>query len=197
VQTRWREPHLLFFHRENGADGTAVLLRIRSDGVYFATNRHVIEPPTESDSYSCAIAIDGSRYQVEEIACRTDGLDLALLRFASRQAEGEFEMPIQPLSRIHVGQACIAIGNALGAGRSVTSGVVSRIDVIGNKPTIRTSAAISPGNSGGGLFSLNGGYLIGITSATVTAESAQNVNLAIPADALLDDKWQTFQKVSR
>ena len=91
-------------------------------------------------------------------------------------------MPVAPLKSIVPGQQCIALGNALGAGQSTTSGIVSRIDEVGGRKMIRTSAPISPGNSGGGLFALEDGRLIGITTSSLVGSDNQNVNLAIPTD---------------
>ena len=85
---------------------------------------------------------------------------------------------------MRVGQAVIAIGNALGYGQSVTVGVVSalerEISIEGNNMVLmQTDAAINFGNSGGGLFNTNG-ELIGINVAKTTADSAEGMGYAIP-----------------
>ena len=68
---------------------------------------------------------------------------------------------------LKVGEQVVAIGNALGYGQSVTTGIVSakdRTNSTNTTPLIQTDAAINPGNSGGGLFDANGN-LIGIVNA--------------------------------
>jgi serine protease Do len=83
------------------------------------------------------------------------------------------------------GDAVLAIGNPLGYGLSVTTGVVSRPSetvTIGNATMtlLRTDAAVNSGNSGGGLFNLNG-ELIGIVNAKIAANTVDNVGYAIPS----------------
>ena len=83
------------------------------------------------------------------------------------------------------GDAVLAIGNPLGYGLSVTTGVISRPSesvTIGNATMtlLRTDAAVNSGNSGGGLFNLNG-ELIGIVNAKIAANTVDNVGYAIPS----------------
>ena len=89
-----------------------------------------------------------------------------------------------------VGQAVIAIGNALGIGQSVTVGVISAVNrelsVEGNDMVfMQTDAAINFGNSGGGLFNTNG-ELIGINVAKTTYDSAEGMGYAIPISSARD-----------
>jgi S1-C subfamily serine protease len=198
VQTHWRESYLFLFSQEKGMAGSAVLIRADSAGYFFVTNRHVVDRPADSSQYSCALNVGGNVVAVEVSAFARNGLDLALLHVPADGEVENFAMPTLPLNQVAIGQQCVAIGNALGAGASITTGVVSRIDDFGSHRRIRTSAPISPGNSGGGLFSLDGGYLIGITTAEVTAEGAQNINLAIPTDYFTgDDAWDFLDKLTQ
>jgi S1-C subfamily serine protease len=92
-----------------------------------------------------------------------------------------------------VGQWAIAIGSPLDYSNSVTVGIVSGLnrDLESGDPTspqltglLQTDAAISPGNSGGGLFNA-AGQLIGMPEAYISAASgAENLGFAIPADKI-------------
>ncbi len=88
---------------------------------------------------------------------------------------------------LQVGETVIAIGNALGYGQSVTTGVVSAvnrtIDGI-ESALIQTDAAINPGNSGGALLNANG-EVIGINTAKVDLDAVEGMGYAIPiSDAM-------------
>lgn len=97
---------------------------------------------------------------------------------------GELKAPplsIRALAEVSQGEAVYAVGNPLALGLAVSAGVVSAIDLRGAEPRIITSAAVSPGSSGGGLFD-GAGRLLGITSSVL--EPGQNVSVAIPAEAI-------------
>ena len=84
----------------------------------------------------------------------------------------------------------VAIGNALGYGQSVTTGIISALDRTistdtGNSTYIQTDAAINPGNSGGALFNMNG-ELIGINTAKVSSTGVEGMGYAIPITQVLD-----------
>ena len=85
---------------------------------------------------------------------------------------------------LKVGEPAIAIGNALGYGQSVTSGIVSAKDrdikMEGFDSTlIQTNAAINPGNSGGPLLNANG-EVIGINTVKLNQEAVEGMGYAIP-----------------
>lgn len=83
---------------------------------------------------------------------------------------------------LNVGEPAIAIGNALGYGQSVTSGIISAtnrtLDGFDGE-YIQTDAAINPGNSGGALLNING-EVIGINSAKINDSSVEGMGFAIP-----------------
>ena len=87
-------------------------------------------------------------------------------------------------NEVQVGEPAIAIGNALGYGQSVTTGIISatnrQIDMDGfNSELIQTDAAINPGNSGGALLNANGA-VIGINTAKINSTVAEGMGYAIP-----------------
>ena len=84
--------------------------------------------------------------------------------------------------QLQVGEPTIAIGNALGYGQSVTSGIVSALNrnlEEGGVTYIQTDAAINPGNSGGALLNAKG-EVIGINTAKVSDETVEGMGYAIP-----------------
>lgn len=85
-------------------------------------------------------------------------------------------------NEIQVGEPAIAIGNALGYGQSVTTGIISAKDRTMDGydgSLLQTDAAINPGNSGGALLNANG-EVIGINTAKVSADSVEGMGYAIP-----------------
>ena len=199
VRVTWKETWGWVFTSDKCTAGSAVCFRYSPGALYFITNRHVVNAPPRAEQYSCRIHIGDSQEwtSVEVLAFGKNGLDLALLRVRVPELTETWEMPMASVKSVVVGQQCVAIGNALGYGRSATSGIVSRFDEIGDQIRIRTSAPISPGNSGGGLFSNKGGFLLGITTAILTGENAQNMNSVIPADYFAgDDAWDYLPGMS-
>lgn len=97
-------------------------------------------------------------------------------------------------SKLEVGEQVVAIGNALGYGQSVTSGIVSAtertLDGYEGGTLIQTDAAINPGNSGGALLSSNG-EVIGINTAKVATDSVEGMGYAIP----ISDASDTIQNL--
>ena len=93
-------------------------------------------------------------------------------------------------SDLEVGEQVVAIGNALGYGQSVTTGIVSALNrevTIDNTANtlIQTDAAINPGNSGGALLNMSG-QLVGINSAKYSDTSVEGMGYAIPVDDVVD-----------
>jgi len=90
---------------------------------------------------------------------------------------------IRSYHTLQIGEPLYAVGNPLGFGLSVSSGLVSSIGLYKGQTRLFSSAPISPGSSGGGLFDSQG-RLLGITSGFYPG--AQNLNLALPADWIND-----------
>ena len=96
--------------------------------------------------------------------------------------------------KLALGEQVVAIGNALGYGQSVTTGIVSALDREvtvetddGNTVTnnmIQTDASINPGNSGGALLNMKG-QLIGINSVKASATGVEGMGYAIPIDTAM------------
>jgi len=192
VRTTWKERRSTF-KKENGASGTGVLLYNDSEYGLVATNWHVVDPGENmTGDYKCGVRFSHEKdfADVEVVAKAKNDVDLALLlvRLEGKWTPNQF--PIRPLEAIKEGEACIAIGNALGEGLSITAGIISRFDKVKEETLIRTSTPVSPGNSGGPLILCRGGALAGIVTLQSRITNVQNVNFATPAQYLLDkDIW--------
>ena len=145
---------------------------------YIVTNYHVAN---ETCKKITVTLYDGSSYEGQYIY-GDELADLAVIRI--NKTECDFAT-FGDSSQMTYGDAVLAIGNPLGYGLSVTQGVISRPSetvTIGNATMtlLRTDAAVNSGNSGGGLFNLNG-ELIGIVNAKIAANTVDNVGYAIPS----------------
>lgn len=192
VRTTWKEKKA-YLKKDNGASGTGVLLYNDSEYGLVATNWHVVDPGDNmTGDYKCGVRFvhDKDFADVEVVARAKNDVDLALLlvRLEGKWTPNQF--PVRALDQIKEGECCIAIGNALGEGLSITSGIISRFDKIKEETLIRTSTPVSPGNSGGPLILCRGGALAGIVTLQSRITNVQNVNFATPAQYLLNkDIW--------
>ena len=161
--------------------GSGVILT--EDG-YIATCAHVVDGAksvkvTLNDDTSYDAAIVGTDKKNDIAIIKIDAKDL------TPAVVGDSET-------LTVGSEVIAIGNPLGELRgTATAGIISAtnrtIEVEGQAMTlIQTDAAISPGNSGGGLFDATG-KLIGIVNAKVSDSRAEGLGFAIPVNSVLDE----------
>ncbi len=158
--------------------GSGVILT--TDG-YIVTNYHVVE-----GAQQITVTLhDDSTYTATVVGSDQQS-DIALLKI---DATGLTPAVLGDSDSVQVGAVVIAVGNPMGTlGGTVTDGIVSAlnrdISVEGNEMTLmQTSAAISPGNSGGGLFNTNG-ELIGIVNAKYSDEDAEGLGFAIPVNTM-------------
>ena len=158
--------------------GSGVILT--TDG-YIVTNYHVVE-----GAQQITVTLhDDSTYTATVVGSDQQS-DIALLKI---DAAGLTPAVLGDSDSVQVGAVVIAVGNPMGTlGGTVTDGIVSAlnrdISVEGNEMTLmQTSAAISPGNSGGGLFNTNG-ELIGIVNAKYSDEDAEGLGFAIPVNTM-------------
>lgn len=164
--------------RTNRGSGTGFLI---DDLGTIATNQHVI-----AKAGSAQVKLkDGTWLRKVELLTEDAEVDLALLRV--KLPKPQIKVVLGDASKIRVGERVIAIGNPLGLDHTLTDGLVSARRIYRNKKWIQMSVPISPGNSGGPVFNLHG-EVVGIATAAIRAglfsNSAQNLNLAVPVDAL-------------
>jgi len=146
---------------------------------HILTNAHVVDKASK-----IFIALSDNQPELEaELIGYDRRIDLAILKIIE---PGDY--PYLPPGRsddLMLGETIIAIGNPLGLGHSITTGIVSslqrRVQIEKNYSSlfIQTDALINPGNSGGPLINING-ELIGINTAI--ARQAQGIGFSIPID---------------
>ncbi len=119
---------------------------------------------------------DGEIYDRVDVVDYDQRRDIAVLKIRAFKA-----LPSLALSdrEIDPGEEAVAIGNPQGLEHTVSTGVISAFRQAEGYRLMQISVPISPGSSGGPLFTLDG-KVIGITSAGVVAEGAQNLNFAVP-----------------
>lgn len=161
--------------------GSGVILT--EDG-YIATCAHVV-----SGAKSVKVTLNDDTSYDAAIVGTDKKNDIAIIKI---DAAGLTPAVVGDSDTLTVGSEVIAIGNPLGELRgTATAGIISAtnrtIEVEGQAMTlIQTDAAISPGNSGGGLFDATG-KLIGIVNAKVSDSRAEGLGFAIPVNSVLDE----------
>jgi hypothetical protein len=123
----------------------------------------------------------GAKAWRAEVTGVDEAHDLARLTVILRKNES-FTLPLVPLRKVRtlrVGERVYAIGAPRGLEQTLSEGLVSGLPASDEETIIQTSAAISSGSSGGGLFDSRG-QLIGVT--TLYLRESQNLNFAVPAD---------------
>ena len=178
--------------------GTGIIIGKNDTELLIVTNNHVVEGSdtltvTFNDQSSVEANIKGTdaAYDVAVIAVALDQISDDTMNEISVATLGDS-------TNLKIGEPAIAIGNALGYGQSVTTGVISALDrSVSTTDTqtgetqesgaklIQTDAAINPGNSGGALVNVNG-EVIGINSAKLTGESVEGIGSAIPLSDVSD-----------
>lgn len=190
VSARWEQQDEVKKTWElGGSDGSGVHIYNKDGYAVFVTNLHVLLPPKGARKFSARLKFHDKDMACEVVRVARYGIDLAKIRVKYPEGKEGEVLEVMHIDKLKVGQGCVAIGNALGEGISVTSGIISRFDEDAECRYVRTSAPISHGNSGGALFRQKDGALIGITTLMMLGEdrSAQNVNLAIPVDYIFSE----------
>lgn len=174
---------------QSGA-GSGVI--ISQDG-YIVTCAHVV---SGANNITVQLA-DGTEYTATVVG-QDSTSDVAVLKI---EATGLTPAVIGDSDSLAVGETTIAVGNPLGTlSNTVTNGIVSALNrevtVQGNDMNlIQTSASISPGNSGGGLFNANG-ELIGIVNAKSSYSEAEGIGFAIPINTAMEISRQLIESGS-
>ena len=176
---------------EAEAAGSGIIIGETDDELLIVTNNHVVE-----DEDSLKVQFVDETTADANIKGTDSDMDLAVIAVSLDDLSDDTKDAISIATlgnsdNLQVGQTVIAIGNALGYGQSVTTGVVSAVDreiessdgTTSNK-YIQTDAAINPGNSGGALIDMNGN-VIGINVAKTSDTTVEGMGYAIPiSDAI-------------
>ena len=182
------------FSQEAGGSGSGIIVGKNDEELLLVTNYHVVE---SAEELTVQFA-DGAQLEAQTKGFDADK-DLAVIavRLSDISSDTMNQIAIAKLGSsndLTVGEPVIAIGNSLGYGQSVTTGVVSALDrVIAASNTaqssqytdtevntfIQTDAAINPGNSGGALINIRG-EVIGINSNKIGGSAVEGMGYAIP-----------------
>ena len=187
------------------AQGSGVI--ISQDG-YILTNNHVVNSSSTSSFYELGKASkitvklynDDTEYEAK-IVGTDEQTDLAVIKIDKDDLTAA---ELGDSDSVKVGEFCMALGNPLGLGITVTDGIISALnrkvtDEDGNSYiAIQTNAAINSGNSGGALVNSQG-EVIGINTLKVSGDGVEGVGFAIPINSTKDIISQLieYNKVKR
>ena len=182
-----------FTQQESTSVGSGVIINKKDGEIDILTNYHVIKGAT---TLTCTLAdntnVEATVKGVDEdrdlavISIKTSDLSEDTLKQIAIATIGDSD-------KLQVGEQVVAIGNALGYGQSVTTGIVSATnrsvstssDTDKSQSYIQTDAAINPGNSGGALLNMSG-ELIGINSAKLSDTDVEGMGYAIAISDVKD-----------
>lgn len=198
--------------QEVEGSGSGIIVGKNDDELLIATNYHVVEG---ADTLSVAFT-DGNAVEAS-VKGFDEERDLAVVSVSLDDVEDD-TMDAVSIANIgssddlKVGEQVVAIGNALGYGQSVTTGIVSaknrRMDSDNNTVTdgsddssdgvnlIQTDAAINPGNSGGALLNMKG-EVVGINSAKLASTEVEGMGYAIAISDVTDILQNLMNETSR
>ena len=198
--------------QEVEGSGSGIIVGKNDDELLIATNYHVVEG---ADTLSVAFT-DGNAVEAS-VKGFDEERDLAVVSVSLDDVEDD-TMDAVSIAHIgssddlKVGEQVVAIGNALGYGQSVTTGIVSaknrRMDSDNNTVTdgsddssdgvnlIQTDAAINPGNSGGALLNMEG-EVVGINSAKLASTEVEGMGYAIAISDVTDILQNLMNETSR
>lgn len=183
------------YQQDTESSGSGIIIGENETELLIVTNYHVVSGSSE---LSVVFSYDEDSDDPSLVSAKVKGYDadkdLAVISVSLNDITDEMRSEIKiatigDSSNLVLGQEVVAIGNALGYGQSVTTGIISALNrevtvsddnggTITNK-LIQTDAAINPGNSGGALLNMNG-ELIGINSVKVASSSVEGMGYAIP-----------------
>lgn len=176
--------------QETTSCGSGVIIYSGDSELYMVTNYHVVEGATTLS----VTFVDDQTYEAQ-LCGYDETMDIAILKVSIAELSSDTLSQISVVAigdsdDLVVGEQVVAIGNALGYGQSVTTGIVSALDRAvstdtGESTYIQTDAAINLGNSGGALFNMNG-ELIGINTAKVSSTEVEGMGYAIPISQVLE-----------
>lgn len=172
--------------QQSTGSGSGVIIGKNDTELLIATNNHVV-----SGAESLTVCFNDDKDAVFDAKIKGTDADNDLAVIAIKLSDISEDVlnsisvaTLGDSTQMEVGDQVVAIGNALGFGQSVTSGVISALDrevtIDGTTATLmQTDAAINPGNSGGALFNMKG-EVIGINSAKYASDQVEGMGFAIP-----------------
>ncbi|MBO6115060.1 MAG: trypsin-like peptidase domain-containing protein [Lachnospiraceae bacterium] len=170
------------YEYETEGAGSGIIIGKNDTELLIVTNNHVV---ASAETVS-VVFNDGESYDAK-VKSVDSSYDLAIVVVPLEDISGSTKENIKVANigdsnELKVGEQVVAIGNALGYGQSVTTGIVSakeRTTDTNDLPLIQTDAAINPGNSGGALLNMKG-ELVGINSSKYASTEVEGMGYAIP-----------------
>ena len=173
-----------FGTKESEGAGSGFIIAKTKDSLMIATNNHVV-----SDATSLTVGFVDDTTAKATVVGTDSSADLAVISVKIKDIKDSTASKIKVATLgssddLKVGEEVVAIGNALGYGQSVTTGVVSAKNrevslTDGTMNLLQTDAAINPGNSGGVLINMDG-QVVGINNAKLEDTSVEGMGYAIP-----------------
>lgn len=179
------------YQQETEGAGSGIIISQDDSNLLVLTNYHVVK---NSTALSVGF-VDGESVEATVKGYDEDN-DVAVVSVPLDQIKDSTKSSIKAITmgssdNLEVGSPCVAIGNALGYGQSVTVGYVSAIDreiSLSDGSTVKviqTDAAINPGNSGGALVNMKG-ELIGMNTAKSVDSQVEGMGYALPISDISD-----------
>ncbi len=169
---------------QNVSRGSGIIIGQTDDELLIATNSHVV-----SDSVSITVGFIDDEIYDATVKGADKYIDLAVIgvKMSDIKQDTLDQIKVAVIGdsdSLQVGEQVVAIGNAIGYGQSVTTGIVSALnrdipDDDVDTAYIQTDAAINPGNSGGALLNMKG-EVIGINAAKIASTYVEGIGYAIP-----------------
>ena len=189
--------------QETESQGSGIIIGKNDTELLMVTNNHVVEGADtlsvcfiDNKGYAANVKGTGAENDIAVTAVPLDSISDDTMSQIAVASIGDSDS-------LKVGEQVVAIGNALGYGQSVTTGIVSAVNrALSNNSSdtqdsnsssddsssatyIQTDAAINPGNSGGALLNMNG-EVIGINSAKLASTEVEGMGYAIPISRVSD-----------
>lgn len=178
------------YQQESTGAGSGIIIGKDDDYLYIVTNYHVVE-----DAKELTVSFVDDTTADATVKGYVENNDIAVATVKLSDISDDTLSQIQEIEvgsseDLAVGSPCVAIGNALGYGQSVTVGYISALnrEISTSDETVtvlQTDAAINPGNSGGALVNMNG-QLIGINTAKYSDTSVEGIGYALPISDVQD-----------
>ena len=178
------------YQQESTGAGSGIIIGKDDQYLYLATNYHVVQ---NAKSLSVTFVDDKSADATVKGYVENNDIAVVTVKLSdiSDDTLNEIkEIQVGSSDDLAVGDPCVAIGNALGYGQSVTVGYISALnrEISASDETVKvlqTDAAINPGNSGGALVNMQG-ELIGINTAKYSDTSVEGMGYALPISDVQD-----------
>jgi len=179
-----------FFNQiyENTGSGSGIIYKEDNEKIYIVTNNHVIDGAT-----SVNISITGTEQIAAKLVGKDAASDVAVISVLKSDLAASNITNIKVAEfaaseQVEVGEYVLAIGNALGQGKTVTQGIISaqnkEVNIDGRKlKVLQTDAAINPGNSGGALVNSTG-KIIGMNTAKLSGTTVEGTGFALPSSSV-------------